>query len=475
MPSNDKRDPTHPPTLPTLLFLFLNLPSLSPSHLPSRPPLQVTAAPSTSARAATAAATSSIWGSAATGATTLSASHAHSSSSLLLPFAAARRALHAAPPALAGGGRGGGGSGGAAAKAAGLKTYRPTTPGLRGRVTTDRAGLWAGPPLKALVGGVSKTGGRGHGGQVSVRHRGGGARKVYRSVSFMRLPAQPVGAAEAWAAATAAGGRGGVEAALSAPALAATSSSLSPPPAAPAAHAALSEGVLVRIEYDPNRSARIGLVRLKTEAEAGQGTREWAAAAAAEPPGGPGAADKWIYVLAPAGLAPGDVLAAGPGAPVKPGNTLPLYAIPPGTPIHGVELLPGRGAQLARAAGVAATLVTAGGAGGYATVRLPSGSTRRVLARCAATVGALGNAAHANRKLGKAGAARWAGRRPKVRGVAMNSVDHPMGGGRGKSKGRISQSPTGVPAKGKKTRAKRSRTDQFIKAVRGGGGGGGGR
>lgn len=205
------------------------------------------------------------------------------------------------------------------------------------------------------------------------------------------------------------------------------------------------------------------------------------------------------YILAPAGLKPGDVVSAGPGSPVSPGCALPLSDIPVGTPVHNVEILPGKGGQLARAAGAAAVVVSRGvplrssssdysssssatssspssssssvsaisiDPNSYAIVRLPSGAQRRILARCYATVGTLSNAAHKNRKLGKAGASRWSGKRPHVRGVAMNSVDHPMGGGRGKSKGRISQSPTGVPAKGKKTRDKKSRTDVFVHVER---------
>ena len=195
-------------------------------------------------------------------------------------------------------------------------------------------------------------------------------------------------------------------------------------------------------------------------------------------------ADGMSYILAPAGLAPGDVVSSGPGSPVLPGCALPLSDIPVGTPVHNVEILPGKGGQLARAAGAAAVVVSRGAPlsstaaaeessssrssspSSSAIVRLPSGAQRRILARCYATVGALSNAAHKNRKLGKAGASRWSGRRPHVRGVAMNSVDHPMGGGRGKSKGRISQSPTGVPAKGKKTRDRKSRTDVFVHVER---------
>ena len=333
----------------------------------------------------------------------------------------------------------------AAAKAAGLKAYRPTTPGFRGRIITARDGLWSGRPHKPLTVGLRRTGGRNAAGRVTVRHRGGGHRKVYRVIDFWRRGG---------------GGRDGGSDAGAAPRTARVE----------------------RIEYDPNRTARIAL--LAPEA-AGDDTDPAITST-----------DGRSYILAPAGLAVGDTVASGRGAPITPGCCLRLADMPVGTPVHNVELLPGKGGQMARAAGTAAVVVSrgeeregglveafclflfsdthtpapsphpSGGPDGYAIVRLPSGAQRRVLATCRATVGSLSNPGHKNRSLGKAGAARWAGRRPKVRGVAMNSVDHPMGGGRGKSKGRISQSPTGVPAKGKKTRALRNRTDVFVHVAR---------
>lgn len=201
-------------------------------------------------------------------------------------------------------------------------------------------------------------------------------------------------------------------------------------------------GVIERLEYDPNRSARIALVRHDEEK------------------GNEISSQKYSYVLAPQGVAAGDLVQAGPSAPIKPGNTLPLESIPVGMQIYNVELRPGKGGQIARAAGTSCTLIKKGD-DGYAVVRLPSGEQKLVLQRCMATVGVLSNPQHKNRKLGKAGARRWLGRRPRVRGIAMNPVDHPHGGGRGKSKGRISQTPWGVPTKGYKTR-KNSRTDWTI-------------
>lgn len=223
-----------------------------------------------------------------------------------------------------------------------------------------------------------------------MRHRGGGHRKVYRLVDFKRPSTTPA-------------------------------------------------GTVVRIEYDPNRSARIALLRHEEVSEIARKDEQYS------------------YVLAPQGITSGDTLRCGSDAPVKPGNTLPLSAIPIGMEIHNVELRPGAGGQLARAAGTACTLIKKGD-DGYAVIRLPSGRQRLLLLNCMATVGAISNPQHKNRKLGKAGATRWLGRRPTVRGVAMNPVDHPHGGGRGKSKGRISQTPWGKPTKGYKTR-RNTRTD----------------
>lgn len=194
-----------------------------------------------------------------------------------------------------------------------------------------------------------------------------------------------------------------------------------------------------RIEYDPNRSAHIALLLF--------------------------ADGEYRYILAPKGIAGGDVLESGSGAAIKRGNCLPLRNIPVGSVIHAVELKPGKGAQLARSAGAAAQLVAREGR--YATVRLRSGETRRVLTECRATLGEVSNSEHSLRKLGKAGAARWRGVRPTVRGVAMNPVDHPHGGGEGRtSGGRHPVSPWGTPTKGYKTR-KNKRTDEMIVRRRG--------
>ncbi|MFT5756379.1 MAG: large subunit ribosomal protein L2 [Alteromonadaceae bacterium] len=189
-----------------------------------------------------------------------------------------------------------------------------------------------------------------------------------------------------------------------------------------------------RLEYDPNRSANIALVLYA------DGERR--------------------YVLAPKGLSAGDSIQSGVDAPIKPGNTLPLRNTPLGSVVHAIELKPGKGAQIARAAGTYAQLVAKDGA--YVTLRLRSGEMRKIESDCRATLGEIGNSEHMLRSLGKAGASRWRGVRPTVRGVAMNPVDHPHGGGEGKtSGGRHPVSPWGVPTKGYKTRSNK-RTDKFI-------------
>ncbi len=189
------------------------------------------------------------------------------------------------------------------------------------------------------------------------------------------------------------------------------------------------------IEYDPNRSANIALLHY--------------------------ADGEKRYILAPKGLKQGDVVENGPQAEPKSGNSMPLMNIPVGTVVHNVELQLGRGGQLARSAGVSATIVAA--EGDYVTVRLPSGEMRMVFKRCRATVGVVGNEDHMNVSLGKAGRSRWLGRRPKVRGVVMNPVDHPHGGGEGRtSGGRHPVSPWGTPTKGYKTRKKRKSSGKFI-------------
>lgn len=275
----------------------------------------------------------------------------------------------------------------------GLKSYKPVTPGLRGRIITSRKDLWAGGPFKPLVQGLPRKGGRNAAGVVTARHRGGGSRRLYREVDFTRGAHTPAGTVE-------------------------------------------------RLEYDPIRSARVALLRYDTAAPGERTERSHS------------------YVLAPQGIKAGDRMACGAGAPIVPGSAMPLSAIPVGMPIHNVELTPGRGGQLARSAGTAATIAKKGD-DGYALVRLPSGEQRLVSLRCTATIGTLSNPQHKNIKVGKAGGNRWKGRRPRVRGMAMNSVDHPHGGGRGKKKGRISQTPWGVPTKGYRTR-KNERTDWVI-------------
>ena len=192
------------------------------------------------------------------------------------------------------------------------------------------------------------------------------------------------------------------------------------------------------MEYDPNRSAHLALLLYA------DGERR--------------------YILAPQGIKPGDKIESGTGAPVRPGNAKQLAAIPVGVTVHCVELTPGRGGQLARSAGISAQFVALDG--DYAMLRLKSGETRRVRANCRAVIGAVGNEEHFLRKLGKAGAVRWRGRRPHVRGMVMNPVDHPMGGGEGRSKSnKIPVSPWGQPAKGYRTR-KNKRTDKWIVSKR---------
>ncbi|HHO70286.1 MAG TPA: 50S ribosomal protein L2 [Halothiobacillus sp.] len=265
-----------------------------------------------------------------------------------------------------------------------IKT-KPTSAGRRAVIKIDRSDLHKGAPYAALLEKKSKSGGRNNAGRITVRHRGGGHKRHYRIIDFKRnkddVPC-----------------------------------------------------VVERLEYDPNRSANIALVRYA------DGERR--------------------YILAPKGVKAGDRLQSGANAPIRVGNALPLRNIPVGSIIHAVELQPGKGAQLARSAGTSAQLVAREGA--YATLRLRSGETRKVLSDCRATLGEVGNSEHNLRSLGKAGAKRWMGIRPTVRGVAMNPVDHPHGGGEGRtSGGRHPVTPWGVPTKGHKTRTNK-RTDKFI-------------
>jgi large subunit ribosomal protein L2 len=196
---------------------------------------------------------------------------------------------------------------------------------------------------------------------------------------------------------------------------------------------------VVSIEYDPNRTTRIALLQYS------DGEKR--------------------YILAPLGIRVGDAVSSGPDAEVKAGNALPLSRIPLGIPIHNLELVPGKGAQMVRSAGGAATMIAR--EGGFARVRLPSGEIRLIRVNCKATIGQLGNVEHEGISIGKAGRARWLGRRPKVRGVAMNPIDHPHGGGEGKSSGgRHPSTPWGKPTKGYKTRRVRKESDKYIVARR---------
>ena len=266
-----------------------------------------------------------------------------------------------------------------------LKQFKPTTPGQRGLVLIDRTGLWKGKPEKALTEGLRGHGGRNNRGRITARRRGGGHKRRYRIVDFKRTKFDVPATVE-------------------------------------------------RLEYDPNRSAFIALIRYED--------------------------GEVSYILAPQRLAVGDTVAAGRNVDVKPGNALPLQNIPVGTIIHNVEMKKGKGGQIARAAGTYAQLI--GKDQGYAQLRLNSGELRMVRAECMATVGAVSNPDQQNVKIGKAGRSRWLGKRPSVRGVAMNPIDHPHGGGEGKSSGgRHPVTPWGKPTKGKRTRNNK-RTDALI-------------
>lgn len=267
-----------------------------------------------------------------------------------------------------------------------LKSYKPTTPGTRDLVLVDRSALWKGRPEKSLVEGKKSTGGRNNAGRITSRHKGGGHKKLYRIVDFKRFPRE-------------------------------------------------MPAVVERVEYDPNRSAFIALVKYE------DGEKK--------------------YILAPQKLAVGDTIVAGDNVPVKEGNAMILRNIPVGTQVHNIEMKVGKGGQIGRSAG--ATIQLVGHDMGYAILRLPSGELRRVQDSCMATIGSVSNEAHKNRTIAKAGRNRWLGKRPHVRGVAMNPVDHPMGGGEGKSSGgRHPVSPWGQSAKGKKTRARAKPSNKMI-------------
>jgi len=272
-----------------------------------------------------------------------------------------------------------------------IKKYKPTSPGRRDMTGSTFEEITRSEPLRRLVRELRKRGGRNNLGRVTVRHRGGGHKRLYRLIDFRRdklnIPAR-------------------VEA----------------------------------IEYDPNRSARIALLLYA------DGERR--------------------YIIAPLGLRVGDTVVSGPNAEVRVGNAMPIRQIPVGSLVHNVELLPGRGGQLARAAGTSAQLLAKEGT--YAQLRLPSGEVRLVHENCMATIGQVGNAEHGNIKLGKAGRKRWLGWRPTVRGSAMDPNSHPHGGGEGRSPIGMPgpKTPWGKPAMGVKTR-RNKRTDKFIVRRRG--------
>jgi len=262
-----------------------------------------------------------------------------------------------------------------------LKTFKPVTPGRRGLVMVDRSELWKGKPVKALTEGKHSTGGRNVHGHVTTWQKGGGHKRRYRLVDFVRRA------------------KWGMPATVE------------------------------RLEYDPNRTAFIALIRYEDGEQS--------------------------YILAPQRLKAGDVVVAGEREDIKPGNAMPLANIPVGTIVHNVEMKIGKGGQLARAAGGYVQLV--GRDAGYALLKLGSGEVRMVRGECLATIGAVSNPDHGNIKIGKAGRSRWLGRRPVVRGVAMNPIDHPHGGGEGRTKGgRHPVTPWGIGTKGKRTRKNKS-------------------
>lgn len=272
-----------------------------------------------------------------------------------------------------------------------LKSFKPTTPSLRQLVIVDRSELYKGKPVKTLTEGKSSNGGRNNLGRITVRFRGGGHKQAYRVVDFKR-------------------------------------------------RANLGEVAKVeRIEYDPNRTAFIALIKYQKSGDL-------------------------AYILAPQRLAAGDEVVAGDQVDIKPGNAMPIGNIPVGTLVHNVETKIGAGGALARSAGNYAQIV--GRDQGYVIIRLKSGEQRLVHGQCFATVGAVSNPDHMNATIGKAGRQRWLGRRPHNRGVTMNPVDHPHGGGEGRtSGGRHPVTPWGKPTKGKKTRSNK-RTDTFIVSSR---------
>jgi large subunit ribosomal protein L2 len=266
-----------------------------------------------------------------------------------------------------------------------LKNYNPVTPSLRGTILVNRAELWKGKPVKTLTEGKIGTGGRNNHGRITTRFRGGGHKQAYRYVDFKRRKYDVPATVE-------------------------------------------------RLEYDPNRTAFIALIKYQD--------------------------GELSYILAPQRLRAGDSVVSGARVDIKPGNAMPLSSIPVGTIVHNIEMKAGAGGKMARAGGSYAQLV--GKDAGYAQIKLTSGELRMVRAECMATIGAVSNPDNMNQSIGKAGRSRWLGRRPHNRGVVMNPVDHPHGGGEGRSSGgRHPVTPWGVPTKGYKTRGNK-RTDKYI-------------
>jgi large subunit ribosomal protein L2 len=266
-----------------------------------------------------------------------------------------------------------------------LKSFKPTTPGQRQLVLVDRSELHKGGPVKTLTEGLRSKGGRNNNGRITVRWRGGGHKRTYRIIDFRRRKFDMTATVE-------------------------------------------------RLEYDPNRTAFIALIRYEDGEQA--------------------------YILAPQRLQPGDKVVSGERTDIKPGNAMQLKNVPVGTIVHNVELKPGRGGQMARAAGTYVQLV--GRDAGLALLRMASGEVRMVRTECMATIGAVSNPDQQNVSIGKAGRNRWLGKKPSVRGVAMNPVDHPHGGGEGRtSGGRHPVTPWGKSTKGKKTRHNK-KTDGMI-------------
>jgi large subunit ribosomal protein L2 len=267
----------------------------------------------------------------------------------------------------------------------GIKTYKPTSNGMRQYQSLDYSGLSKVKPEKSLVRGRSEHAGRDTNGRISVRHKGGGHKRLYRLIDFKRDKLNII-------------------------------------------------GTVKTIEYDPNRSANIALVCY--------------------------ADGEKRYIIAPKELKIGAKIQNGPDAPIEPGNALPLEKIPLGFTVHCIELTLGKGAQLARCAGVSALI--AAKSGDYVTIKLPSGEMRMIFKKCYAVIGVVGNEDNMNTVLGKAGRKRWLGVRPTVRGMVMNPVDHPHGGGEGKNKGIHPVTPWGQPTKGYKTRDKHKPSGKFI-------------